>query len=140
MLQPHKPDLPLCCLACEVPHAISLLMTIFMKKYFSNIGIKSTGRHPLTEESISSYSKQCGGHMEYIGPCYSTIYCLWNDSFIVFIILYTGFFYLYFILYVDVYKMIPGKIFFFNSLIALYQSLHLKWLQHEVFELFCTIM
>lgn len=46
MLRLHKPDMPSCCLACEVSHAIAL-MTIFMKKYFSSVGINSSGWHPL---------------------------------------------------------------------------------------------
>lgn len=47
------------------------LMTIFMKKYFSSIGIKSTGWHPLRIYLLLQQAVQ----MEYIGPCYGTIYC-----------------------------------------------------------------
>lgn len=92
MLQPHKPDMLLCFLAFEVSRTISCINDYFLwRSIFPVLVLKvQVGIHL---ESISSYSKQCQWHMEYIGPwCYSTIYCFWNVFFIVFIILYTDVF------------------------------------------------
>lgn len=77
------------------------LMTIFMKKYFSSIGIKSTGRHPLTVSNVSDIwnilvhvTVSTVSEMDFL-------YCIYY-------FVYRLFFIFYFILYVDVYKMIPG--------------------------------
>lgn len=104
MLRPHKPRLPWSRLASEASHTYLALITIFMKKYFSSIGIKSTGWHPLTVSNVR-------WHMKYIGPCYSWN-CFLNDFFIVFIILYPLFF-IYILFCVNVYKMIPSRIIWF---------------------------